>query len=346
MKTKHPTEIAITLSGNDDMRKDVVAKHLFSINEVVAWLLKSCVPEYSQMEVSDIIREQLAKADIRLGTEPVGQDVRPCVPIVGTEDNSVTDGTVYYDLRTELPLPGASQKSPLLVLDVEMQKDYDSWLLFYKRVIYYISRLVSSQPGHLTSGQIDYARLCRVCSIWIIPTAPKHLANHVRHMSFKLEDVTGKSPVGVRLPCKLTDAWVFFIRDGFPPTRKRDIFWLLYVLLTRTMTCEKKLKILEEDFGIKSTKEVEQMYGYSEFLWTEGKKEGKTEGKIEGKIEGKKEGRLEGQNETLLTAYTNMKNANATDGYICAMLGISKRKLREIKRLFNETIARETSPLT
>lgn len=138
MKTKQPTELAATLSSDDDMRKDVVAKHLFSINEVVAWLLKSCVPEYSQMEVSDIIREQLAKADIRLGTEPVGQDVRLRVPIVGTEDNSVTDGTVYYDLRTELPLPGAFQKSPLLILDVEMQKDYDSWLLFYKRVIYYI----------------------------------------------------------------------------------------------------------------------------------------------------------------------------------------------------------------
>lgn len=145
-------------------------------------------------------------------------------------------------------------------------------------------------------------------------------------MSFKLEDVTGKSPVGVRLPCKLTDAWVFFIRDGFPPPRRRDIFWLLYVLLTRTMTCEKKLKIVEEDFGIKSAKEVEQMYGYSEFLWTEGK--------------------TEGQNETLLKAYANMKNANATDGYICSMLGISRWKLREIKKLFNESIAKTEITLT
>ena len=60
------------------------------------------------------------------------------------------------------------------------------------------------------------------------------------------------------------------------------------------------------------------MYGYSEFLW--------------------KEGWTKGQIKVLLKAYSNMKDANATDGYICSMLGISRWKLREIKRLFNESI--------
>ncbi len=55
------------------------------------------------------------------------------------------------------------------------------------------------------------------------------------------------------------------------------------------------------------------MYGYSEFLWKEGWKKG--------------------QNKVLLKAYANMKDANATDGYICSMLGISQWKLREIKKV-------------
>ncbi len=74
----------------------------------------------------------------------------------------------------------------------------------------------------------------------------------------------------------------------------------------------------------------QKLCGYSEYLWKEGWLEGW----------------LEEYNKSLLKAYTNMKNANATDVYICSMLGISKQKLREIKRLFNETITRETPPLT
>ena len=135
MKTKQPTELANTLSIHDEMLSDAVAKHLFAINDVIAWLLKACVPEYMRFEPDEIISQQLAKADIRLGTEPVAQDVRPRVPIIGTEDKSITEGMVMYDLRTELPLPDAPPKAPLLILDVEMQKDYDSWLLFYKRMI-------------------------------------------------------------------------------------------------------------------------------------------------------------------------------------------------------------------
>jgi hypothetical protein len=74
----------------------------------------------------------------------------------------------------------------------------------------------------------------------------------------------------------------------------------------------------------------QKLCGYSEYLWKEGWLEGW----------------LEEYNKALLKAYINMKNANGTDRYICSMLGISRRKLQEIKRLFNETIARETSPLT
>ena len=333
MKTKRPTELSNTLFSNDDMLADTVAKQLFAINDVIAWLLKACIPEYAQMEPADIISQQLAKADIRLGTEPVAQDVRPRVPIVGTEDNSVTDGLVMYDLRTELPLPNAPPKAPLLILDVEMQKDYDSWLLFYKRMIYYICRLVSSQPGRLMSGEVDYSRLCRVCSIWVLPNAPQHLANHVRHLSFNLEDITGGHPADVEPPCRFADAWIFHLRDGFPPPRQRDIFWLLYVLLTRTMSYEKKLEILEEDFSINTTKEVEQMYGYTQFLWNQAEKNGE------------KRGEKKGMNKALLKAYANMKDANCSDGYIRSMLGISARKLQEIKKLFEEIITDAERPL-
>ena len=47
----------------------------------------------------------------------------------------------------------------------------------------------------------------------------------------------------------------------------------------------------------------------------------------------RKEGEKKGRDETLLNAYTNMKNANFKDNFICAMLGISASKLHKIKKM-------------
>ena len=47
----------------------------------------------------------------------------------------------------------------------------------------------------------------------------------------------------------------------------------------------------------------------------------------------RKEGEKKGRDETLLNAYTNMKSANFKDNFICAMLGISASKLRQIKKM-------------
>ena len=69
------------------------------------------------------------------------------------------------------------------------------------------------------------------------------------------------------------------------------------------------------------------MYGYTQFLWNQAEKNGE------------KRGEKKGMNKALLKAYANMKDANCSDGYIRSMLGISMRKLQEIKQLFNESIA-------
>ena len=84
-KTRQPTEVAKTLSGGD-AQKDTVAKRLFSINEIIAWILKLCVEEFSAIDVQYIVNEWLAKADKRIGTEPVLPDVPPRQEAVGTED--------------------------------------------------------------------------------------------------------------------------------------------------------------------------------------------------------------------------------------------------------------------
>lgn len=191
MKKWYLTDLGVTLTNSDDLRKDTFAKRLFRCPEIIAWLVKTCIPEFQKMKPSDILNDWLSKSEMRIGTDPVTQDVvRRSVPAVGTEDKSVTDGTVFYDFRTELSLPETLDNTSQLILNIEMQKDYKNWLVILKRVIYYLCRLISRQPGELMDGKEDYSRLCRVCSIWILPAVPKRLANRVLHLHQIMEDMS------------------------------------------------------------------------------------------------------------------------------------------------------------
>ncbi len=322
MKKWYLTDLGVTLTNCDDLRKDTFAKRLFRCPEIIAWLVKTCIPEFQKMKPSDILNDWLSKSEMRIGTDPVAQDVvRRSVPAVGTEDKSVTDGTVFYDFRTELSLPETLDNTSQLILNIEMQKDYKNWLVILKRVIYYLCRLISRQPGELMDGKEDYSRLCRVCSIWILPAVPKRLANRVLHLHQIMEDMSKGHvmPAGA-MPVGLTDAWLLCLSDKHPPKREQNGLWLMYVLLTKTITNTERMEILKTDFGIKITKELEDMYTYDDFRYSESRMEG----------------RREGRDETILQAYINMRNKNYKDEDICSLMGISLYKLRQIKKMARE----------
>ena len=171
-------------------------------------------------------------------------------------------------------------------------------------------------------GKEDYARLCRVCSIWILPVAPKRLANHVLHLRQIMEDMSTAHPQPIgSMPNGLTDAWLLCLSDKHPPKREPSGMWLMYVLLTTTISNTERMEILKTDFGIKITKELEDMVTYDDYRYSESR------------MEGWKEGR----DETILHAYINMKKDHCKDAYICSMLGISLYKLRQIKKKARET---------
>ena len=333
--TRQPTELAKTLAGGD-MRGDSDAKRLFQINEIAAWFLKSCVEEFKQLPIQAIVRGWIVKADRRFGTDPVMQDVPQRISVIGSEDNSKTDGTVYFDFRTEIPLPGAPPTAPFLVIDMELQNDYKKNLALHKRSVYYDSRLISSQPGRLTSGKVIYPKLCRTCGFWIFPNAPKRLANHIRHSQLVEENVVGTAPLtdGEDEANKLIDIWKFYLHDGIPPSKEDTILWLLYVLLTRTMSCEEKLRILVNEFDFKITEEVERMCTFTELI----QRETRIKTIREGKRKWKREGIEKGKTETQLTVYANMKKASCDDNTICTYMGITMQKLMELKKLLSDNV--------
>ena len=89
----------------------------------------------------------------------------------------------------------------------------------------------------LTGGKVVYPRLCRACSVWIYPNAPKRLANHVRQTWMTEKNIVGTAPLsdGEDEANRLMGIWKIYIRDGMPPSKDQKILWLFYVLFTRTI---------------------------------------------------------------------------------------------------------------
>ena len=323
MKKRHSQELAETLSSNHDMQRDSIAKQLFQCDFILAWILKECVPEFKSMEIPDIT-DWLAKSNLRSQLQTTKQDVHPHMPVIGSEDNNVKNGKVFYDFCTEIPLPGAPPEAPLLIFNAEMQKKYGERMVFHKRVIYYPCRLVCRQPGDMMGGKVDYRRLCRVISMWMVPNAPKKMANRVRRFHWTEDEMSNGTAKRIPevVPADLMESWVFFLRDGMEPKRNQKILWFLYVLFSYKMPEEKKQKILGKYFRIDTyNKEDKKMCWFTNYI------------RKEGEAIGEKRGKKEGRDETLLNAYINMKKDNFKDNYICAMLGISASKLRQIKKM-------------
>ena len=79
------------------------------------------------MAPDDIVKQCLSKANIRIGTEPLEQNIRPRVTTMDAEDKNATDGSIYYDLRTELVIPNRHGDKSLVVFNVEIQKKYTNY---------------------------------------------------------------------------------------------------------------------------------------------------------------------------------------------------------------------------
>lgn len=127
------------------------------------------------------------------------------------------------------------------------------------------------------------------------------------------------------------ESWVFFLRDGMEPPHRQDALWFLYVLLTCKMTYEERMKILEKDFGItsKDKEEIQKVCWLNDLIRKNSEKFWAEKWQKVAEDKGERRGR----DKTILKAYFNMKKANCSDNFICAMLGISASKLRAIKKM-------------
>ena len=166
-------------SAGDKASYDAACKRLLANKVILAWIMKSCLQEYRDCDIQEIVEKYIegepdvaevsVSIDERLSEEQIGNGT--------TEDASIYEGTVTYDIRFCAKAP-ASKEKIRLIINIEAQNDFYPGYLIIKRGIYYCSRLISSQYG-VEFSDAHYEKIKKVYSIWICMNPPKYRKNSI-----------------------------------------------------------------------------------------------------------------------------------------------------------------------
>ena len=152
-----------------------------------------------------------------------------------------------------------------------------------KRNLYYCCRLVSSQYGTDFTNS-HYEKIKKVYSIFICMNPPNYRKNTINKYSIKEEKMIGKFSESTK-NYDLMTAIVICLGDA-EDTNTTGILKLLEVLLSSERNAEEKKRILQEDFSIKMTQELErevsEMCNLSDSVEQKGIAKGKAYGITEG----------------------------------------------------------------
>ncbi len=255
---------------------DEAAKRLLSQKIVLDYILKGCLMEYQDYtpeEIADRFIEgdpQIGEAAVHADEEISEWEKPERILGLNTEDTTVTEGLVRYDIRFKVLLPKDPERL-YLILNIEAQNEQQTWYPLLKRAVYYGSRLISSQYGTVFSG-MDYGAVKKVYSIWICTKSAKKYRNSMNRYEMVEECLVGESksdPENYRL----MNLILLHVGEYDEGTHE-GILGFLEILLSGKLQAEEKKQILQEQYHITMTKkmseEVTQMCNLSWGIYQDG----------------------------------------------------------------------------
>ena len=168
---------------------DAACKNVLSEKGIVAHILKTCVEEYKDSTIEEIIRYIQGKPEI---DKILVQDVSLPTRIGGeqTEDVSDKEGTVFYDIRFTATVPSGDGETIELIINLEAQNDFYPGYPLLKRGVYYCSRMISSQYGTVFV-QSDYGKIKKVYSIWVCTNPSQETEYTITRYKMMEENIEG-----------------------------------------------------------------------------------------------------------------------------------------------------------
>lgn len=125
---------------NDSAGYDTACKRVLSEKAILARIMKACLIEYQDCDVNDIAVKYI-EGQPQVSALPVLPDESgTIISGMDTEDKSVHEGTITYDIRFRAIVPGSDEQIGLIV-NVEAQNDFYPGYPLIKRGIYYCCRM-------------------------------------------------------------------------------------------------------------------------------------------------------------------------------------------------------------
>ena len=290
------TNLSRTLSAieQDKATSDDYVKCILADPQIAAYIVQAVVEEFKDMEIDEIIPcmgepTVTLKFPERLGVK---------VQNTGNESVDEEDGKIIYDIKFPVYYKGKKKE---FIINIEAQKSSKKSKLGYKlenRITYYMGRMISEQKGTEFSGS-SYDDIKSIYSIWICMDTKK-TDDSIIEFGMKSNLIYGKIKKIPKIS-KINGALIN-VRTRTAKNRelsKNRLIAMLEELFSKSEFLEKK-KILEEDYGLKMSVELEgrmnEMCNVSDY-WEEVALQTRRE---EGRKEGREEGRKKQAMETAL----------------------------------------------
>ena len=272
------TSIANTLDLKEQIQCDACSKRILSNRHILAWILKECTVEFAKYSIEEIVKDSLS--EIRVSTEPVDQDIESQndlsgqqVELLNSEDNSVKEGSITYDIRLTAKIP-EKDNSIFLIINIEAQKSDRLKYPLLKRAVYYCSRLISAQKNKFFSNT-HYEKIRKVYSVWITMNTSAEKSNTITRYSITEHNVEGAVK---ERPQNYDLMTIVILRLGDEGLTDSSILRMLDVIFTSKKKPQERKTILEETYSIPMThtlsKEINDMCNFSEGFYERGISQG------------------------------------------------------------------------
>ena len=258
------TAIANTVAAaNDKAQYDEYAKRLIAQKIILAHILAKTVDEFRDMKPEDIVAH--IEGDPKVGIVPVDPGMtnaaRPTdasTPYVSdhrlaglnTEHSEINEGMIRFDIIFYVRMKdGLAQ----VIINIEIQKDEPTQYFLLNRAIFYVSRMVSSQKGRDFVHQ-NYNDMKRVFSIWLCMNMP---SNSMSYVHLTKENILEHYNWNGHLD--LLNIVLLGIGRELPPQEEQyELHRLIGTLLSAELTVTQKLAIIETEYHIPLSVELEE----------------------------------------------------------------------------------------
>ena len=312
---------------------DAACKRVLSEKAILARIMKACLEEYKNCDVNDIAGKYI-EGQPQVSEVPVLPDESGSV-ISGmdTEDKSIREGSVTYDIRFRAVVPGTEEQIGLII-NVEAQNDFYPGYPIITRGVYYCCRIISSQYGREFTGS-HYERIKKVYSIWICMNPPKYRKNSITRYRLVEEQLVGEAVEPVENYDLLSI--VMLCLGGPGGGNYEGVLRMLDVLLSNETSEVEKRKILQDDYGIQMTQTMEQEVSVMCNLSKGVEEKGMAKGIAKGMAKGIAKGMAKGMTNGILASIKNLvKNLGMSVEQAMSVLEIPETERQNYRDLLKQ----------